>query len=403
MIINLKSIFTKLFEFSLIILLFQQVLFPSELTFITVLFNIIFGIILIIINNKVKLNPFLISYILFLLIIFAQIVIGYSVYNFKYKFILYLMQTISTICIYNYLINTKKIEKFLNTYLLVAIVSLLLIICLVGPANIVSSRLGHNGSGSIVSYYIFGNPIFKSSNGTANVCSIALLFCTYFIYSKNKKIYYLPFIFFIICCFLCGSRKGLFMMSFFLIYYFFFMNKKITLKKIIYIFVIPFLFLFLIFKVQFFYNIIGIRVESLFSNLLGNETNKLDGNSYLMRKKMGDLAILWIGRKPFFGSGAGIFVNTIGFGSENNFLQICVDYGLFGLFVYYSYLLSLFRTIFHNRRKTILISMFSLLILMMLFQDFGSVTYSWQQTTMWYSIFWAVVETEEEKLKESEI
>lgn len=397
--INVKKIFTFLFEISLIFLLFQQTLFPDQFTFISLLFNILSGFLLIILNRKLRVNPFIVSYMFFLVIVFSQVCLGHTASNGIDRFFLFLMQLVSTICIYNYLLLSSDTERFLNIYIFVALISLIMIIVLVGPANIVSSRFGHNGSGAIVSYYFLGNPIHKSSNGTANVCAIAALFCTYFIHIKHKKSYYILFLFFIICCFLCGSRKGLLMLLAFLIYYFFYMSKGITLKKVLYLFVFPAIFMVLIFKVPVFYKIIGIRVESLFYNIVGSSSNSLDGNSYLMRQQVKDLSISWIKQHPFLGNGCGVFASKYGFGSENNFLQIIVDYGFLGFFVYYSYLISFVKTIFKNHKLTVLTSMFSLLIIMLFIQDYGSVTYTWQQTTMWYSIFWAVITIEKSKVK----
>ena len=135
--INVKKIFTFLFEISLIFLLFQQTLFPDQFTFISLLFNILSGFLLIILNRKLRVNPFIVSYMFFLIIVFSQVCLGHTASNGIDRFFLFLMQLVSTICIYNYLLLSSDTERFLNIYIFVALISLIIIIVVVGPANIV--------------------------------------------------------------------------------------------------------------------------------------------------------------------------------------------------------------------------------------------------------------------------
>ena len=398
MTINLIKTSIFLFALSLCLLLLQQALFPSELTFATLLLSIFFGSMMIFLNKSFKMNPFLLSYLIFLFVILIYITIDYAADESIRKFLLYSMEFVSSIYIYNYLIFKNNVERFMSIYILISLISLIFLIILISPQNIINTRFGHNGSGSIVSYYIFNHPIYKSSNGTANICAIAMLFSAYFMTIKKDKRYFILFLFFLVCALLCGSRKGMLTVVLFILYFSFFRKKGITLKKVLSVIVLPILFGILIFKIPAFYNSIGFRVESFFGNLSGSNVNSYDGNSYLKRQQLKQIAYEWIDKKPIFGNGIGNFVDEIGYGAENNVLQILIDYGIFGLIIYYSFIFFLFKQIFIREKKTILYSMFSVIIISILIQDYGSVTYPWQQTTMWYSIFWAICVVERKKM-----
>ena len=57
---------------------------------------------------------------------------------------------------------------------------------------------------------------------------------------------------------------------------------------------------------------------------------------------MKNITLNWIKQSPIFGNGMRIFQTTMGFGAENNYLQIMVEYGIFGLLVYYIFVIPLF-------------------------------------------------------------
>jgi len=388
--INFKTILYFLFEIALTFLLLQQNIFPSELTFISLLLTIVLGMILIINQQKIHFNPYLVTFLLFIFILFLNFFARNGQTNEINRIILIFMQLLSNLCIYNYLIQINNPQRFMHLYSIIAVISLIIIIFLVGPSNAVTSRLGHNGSGGIISYYIFNTPIYKSSNGTANFCAIAVLFFLYFIkYEKYSKLNYILIILLSFGIILCGSRKGILTLGIFILYFCFFDKKGINFKKITLLATIPVISFILLFKVPIIYNTIGMRVESMVLNMT-NQENKLDGNSYLMRESLTNTALKWINEKPFFGYGINVFENKVGYGTENNLLQILVETGIIGAVTYYSFLIPLIINIIKNKRKSKIMTLFSVLIITMLIQDYGSVTYSWQHMTVWYSVFFAI-------------
>lgn len=393
-----NKIIMLLFEIALIFLLFQENVFPSELTFVSLLLTIVFGIFFLVKGGKLYFNPFIITYVLFIIYMILDTSLRGNIEEYMPTIGMYVMQLVSSLCIYNYLIKCQKIEGFLKIYTIVAIISLIIIFVILGE-NALSTRLGHNGSGAIVSYYIFDNPIYKSSNGTANFCAIATFFLLYFAENKRKRYCYIPIIFLTIGLILCGSRKGLLVYVIYVIYTYFFMRKGITIKKILIFLLIPFVLYFTIMKIPLVYDVIGERIESMVLNLF-DVSNTLDGNSYLMRQELKDTAIEWITRKPFFGYGKGTFENAMGYGAENNLLQIMLEFGLIGTIIYYSFLPFFIHEIIKLKNKSVLAKVLGIVAITMLIQDYGSVTYSWQTMTMWYSVFWAIIKID--KIKNDE-
>lgn len=394
-----NKIIMLLFELSLIFLLFQQNVFPSELTFVSLFLSIGIGVFILAKGGKIYLNPFIITYSLFIIYSVIDSMLRGNLQENIPVIGMYFMQIFSSLCIYNYIVKSGKEDRFIKIYVIVAIVSLAIMFILLGD-DAVSTRLGHNGSGAIVSYYIFNIPIYKSSNGTANFCAIAIFFLLFFAEYKNKKIAYIPAIFLIIGLVLCGSRKGLLLFVIYIIYTYFFMKKGISIKKVLIFFLVPIILYFALMKVPVIYDAIGQRLESMVLNFFGKE-NDLDGNSYLMRQEMKDIAIEWIKEKPFLGHGMKTFENEIGYGTENNVLQIMLNFGLVGTIIYYSFIPFLIKELINLKDKTSFAKLCGILVITILIQDYGSVTYSWQHITIWYSVFWAIIKTE--KIKNNKI
>lgn len=392
MVIKLKKISMILFEIMLVFLLFQHYVFPSEMTFISLLLTIVTGGLLILCDGKVYINPFFKSYAIFLLVMLVYYLIGYGVGNALTQFMICLMQFVSSIFIYNYLMRINKVEHFFKLFIIISIISLFLIFLILGETAI-TSRLGHNGSGGIVSYYIAGVPIYKSSNTTANCCAIGVLFLFYYVEKLKRWYCYIPIVFLTLGVLLSGSRKGLLALGIFVIYSYFLMNKGITIKKILLLVLVPTIGYIVLMKIPVVYEAVGIRIESLVMNLYG-QTNALDGHSYLTREKLKEVAWEWIREKPLFGYGYSVFAKELGYGAENNILQILLNFGCIGVCAYYGFIIPLTKTLLRDGRKTDATRMVSILILAILIQDYGSVTYSWQTMTIWYSVFWAIINRE---------
>ena len=390
-----------LFEISFILMLFQNNVFPNVFTSEFYMLFISTGALMYLLVKRKYYHKYFTFYLAFILYYF---VLSKLIYNRDSKFsnnriLMMSIIWIMLVLIYNYIVIIKDTKRFMKIYILVSLVSLISIVILVGD-NLFESRLGHNGIGTTVSYYLFNKPIFKSSNSTARFCSIAAFFCAYFAMYEKKKIYYILMSFFSYGVILTGSRKGILILAIFLIYSLFkFMKVRIDIK-IIRISIIAILVGILIFKVPFFYQQIGKRMWVLISNIfeLGNAIG--DGNSYVMRQNLANLAISYIIKSPFIGVGLGVFgaensYNGFLVGTENNYLDILVSGGIFAFGLYYSYIIFLIneiKTIYFSKSLTIKI-MF-VIVLTILINDIGSMTYFLINSLMWISILFAVIKNE---------
>ena len=255
-----------------------------------------------------------------------------------------------------------------------------------------SSRLGHNGSGSLVSYYLLGTPIYKSSNGTATFCCIAIFLCFYYIMVKHRRIYIVPLIFLSIGIIFSGSRKGLLFLLIIIIYSLFIMEKSSILKKIMLMLILPVLLYIILFKIPIIHELIGNRLLSLILNLQGN-LNIDDGNSFNMRMILADKAKQYFYQKPLFGWGLSVFTkNNNGYGPENNYLELMVSSGIIGLLSYYSYAyIAICNIIKKYLKYDNLFRVFSVIIIVLLTIDIGTVSYCWLNTTLWIMCFFVAL------------
>jgi O-antigen ligase len=167
--------------------------------------------------------------------------------------------------------------------------------------------------------------------------------------SDKKGVKFISFIALLVIylgMFLSGGRKYVIMPLIFL--YILMMHKgskKGRLKIIGSTFIIAIAALvvyFLIMKVPFFYNVIGVRFEGFFE-FLGDNRGKAD-SSTLLRYQMIDAAWeKWLER-PLFGYGFDSFkyyneqfVTGHRYYSHNNFLELLYNQGIVGFAIYYSF------------------------------------------------------------------
>ena len=388
MAIDVKKISIYIYEFSFLFLMLQQNIFPSELTGVTLLISVVAGVCLFSADRKVFYNPFLVSYGFFIIYVLITVSLGYGEGDILTRVLLIVLKFLSSVGIYNYFMKIDNMESFIKKYIIVSVVSLLVIFFLVGDRAVIS-RLGHNGSGAIVSYFIGNVPIYKSSNSTANFCAISMFFSIYY-YIKTKKSYYLLFCIFLFTgVLLTGSRKGMITSLIFIFYSVFVYKSGVNLKKLFFLFLVPSVLYIVLFHNEYIYGVMGVRIESFVLNLLGDE-NSLDGNSFLVRDTIKENAYNWILASPLIGRGINSFQTEMEIGAENNYLQILLEFGLVGLFLYYSYLPFLIENLFKEKSELMMIS--TVVVIPILIQDYGSVTYLWQSMTMWYLFFWAVYE-----------
>ena len=228
-------------------------------------------------------------------------------------------------------------------------------------------------SGLILSLYFFilsykeilttdfsqGHTRFGREIGNENVigllCSISISIYIYSFMRSKKIINLIPIISMLSMILLTGSRKNILLLIISATILLYLENKKSLkglLKIGIFSAILIIIVLYLIFNVEVFYNVIGVRIEQFIEVLLfGGELSKSDElRSYMMK-----FGIQQFFNKPILGYGidgyAVLLNNDIGIKlySHNNFVELLVTGGIIGFIVYYGVYLKLLASLLKNK------------------------------------------------------
>lgn len=213
-------------------------------------------------------------------------------------------------------------------------------------------------SGLIASVYIIINSDFTelmrfggelgNVNAIGMSIAIATVFCFYIILNEKKYWYSFFLLVMIPCILLTGSRKALlfFIINTILIAYF--RNRKSFSKILKFIFISTCVLLisyYFVFNIPLFYEIIGERMENMFSFLTGEGTDEASLN---IRYSMAQVGMELFKNKPIMGYGIDnyrfLYAGTY---SHNNFIELMVGTGIFGVFIYYLAHLLVIKDLFH--------------------------------------------------------
>ena len=227
----------------------------------------------------------------------------------------------------------------LNALLFINFLSLLFcalyILLAVDPQSVGEVRIGLSTVGSE----------WNANDIGLKMC-VGLGIALYLFYRSDKaykRVFYLAVsLLFIILALLTGSRKALLMIYGIVIL--FVLIKSRGLNRV---FAILFILLFsaglyfLVMNYEPLYNVLGERFEDMIAGLFGGGT---DEDSFNIRARFIEYGLKWFGNKPLLGYGIGNFSELAAaqFGEKydtyahNNFVEILVDGGIVGFFIYYS-------------------------------------------------------------------
>lgn len=201
-------------------------------------------------------------------------------------------------------------------------------------------------SGFLASLYVLLNADFSvakrygsdlgNQNAIGMIIAISSIFCFYIIIS-DKKIFYSVFLLVMIpCILLTGSRKALLFLLMNIIIILYFKNRNSIMNKLKFIFLallIVCIFSYMVFNIPIFYEIIGDRMENLFSFIGGKTIN--EGSVYI-RANMTMVGFELFKKRPFLGYGIDnyrfLYSETY---SHNNFVELMVGIGLLGALIFY--------------------------------------------------------------------
>lgn len=192
---------------------------------------------------------------------------------------------------------------------------------------------------------------------------------------RNQRRYLIYIVIFFIVCSLSGSRKA-FLMFFAGVSLVNYINTKKIHKRVISIILIAFALYIgykIVMSVPELYNILGIRIERLFDTIQGTG---VQDRSAKVRFEM-----ISVGRNLFenkwmigYGISTYKFISGYGMYSHNNYIELLVGVGLLGTIVYYSiYLYTIIKLI--RRREYCYTNAFLVIILLLLFMEYGLVSY----------------------------
>lgn len=216
-----------------------------------------------------------------------------------------------------------------------------------------------------------------NSNEIGLFTTISAIFAFYFAAVKKKKFSYILLLIFSFVVFLTGSRKAFFMLILGIaLLYYFSQGRKISkkLSSIIIGIIIVFLGYFTVMNIPYFYQIIGIRIESLLS-LVSDNVLDVD-NSVATRRNMIEVGLHLFKYKPILGYGLGSYSVISGFDtySHNNYIELLVGLGVIGTTIYYSMIFYILFKLYKKREFHICNPLLVLLILF-IFNDLALVSY----------------------------
>ncbi|HDR3484043.1 O-antigen ligase family protein [Bacillus cereus group sp. MYBK12-2] len=278
-------------------------------------------------RKKIVFNKFLFIYFLFILVCFVSVffAINQSIAVSKIKTIILIYFLM--ISLVNYIDTFEKLRSFLLSFVY---------------------------SGFITGVYILASSDFSqvtrygSELGNVNsigmIIGISSIFCFYFIIEEKKYLLYTPIMLInIFVVFLTGSRKALLFVVLTIIAILLIQQKagiKGKIKALIGILVTLVISLYVIFNVELLYTIIGVRMEHLFSYILGKGANE---GSINIRANMIDMGLDWFQERPITGYGIDNFRSLYGIEaiggeftySHNNLVELLVGIGIIGTFLFY--------------------------------------------------------------------
>ncbi len=235
--------------------------------------------------------------------------------------------------------------------------------------------------GEIKNFGVDGLRIGDSLSGNVNVAGanfgIMSLFIV-FICNKEKKIYnWIVFGAVAAVMLLTGSKMTIIILMIDLIY--FIISSKDKIKTLILVSVAGVVLLVVVFKVPYFYNIIGYRIVDMIYQLFGIGPGHYS-NSTNVRKIMIQEGFKFFINHPLFGGGEkyfGSLTSTIYAYSHCNYTEILCNFGLIGFGTYYMPLFANIVIMLRNsKRDNGLLALSGSLLCIRLLLDWMQVTYS---------------------------
>ena len=319
-----------------------------------------------------------------------------ALYVFVYHLIPYFIFTVATM---KYLNSYRKLFNILTAVFVCGIV-LLVYLSMNIDEFILGVRLGSS----------LNDEDTEERFWNVNVIGMCLCFSLYagwIVFNKIKKgliikvLFISVLVLFIFASLLTGSRKVLLMLAIPIGY---FLYKKtqdnliLGLAGLITVFIAGY---FIIMNVEFLYSTIGSRAEDMMVILMGEETGYEDDSRVYLAK----YGIEWWKENPIWGVGINcykVLSNETSmfrgkmFYAHNNYIELLVDVGVVGTFLYYRGYYYLLRE--SLKEKSEAMSWVFIMIVVVLFLDTGNVSYYDMRVQFLLVVLFVVLRLENNKV-----
>lgn len=209
-------------------------------------------------------------------------------------------------------------------------------------------------------------------------CAYGALACFYNYYKTYRRKYVYVALFLLFFILLTGSRNALIFPVISIGVWYVFSSPRIV-PKIVLISLLLVVFLFVIIKVDFFYNLVGYRVETLLYGFMGdNSTGTTDAST---QTRLNFIALGWemFCENPWLGFGISTFGVITGFDTyaHNNYVELLVGLGVVGTLIYYSFHLFLLFKLIPLSRQNIksAVPLFLGILIAIIITNYGNVSY----------------------------
>ena len=283
-------------------------------------------------KGYLKISPFFFLFLSF--IVFGFFTFLYAInkeYVFKQSITLFL-NFILCLVVYNYIEKKSDLERIMKYFILGSLLSIGFIYY---QSDIFSGeRIGE---------------VLANVNMLALIFFISLSFLTYFMISRKNWFLMIPGLIMFIFIILTGSRKGFLSIVLFILLMSLFLSKnwmKGIVKTLIVVVVLLTIFKMVIMKNEVFYSVLGKRIVTMDNYFSGNQ--QID-RSTAERAFMYQFGIEQIRKRPIWGYGLDnyrVLLLNSGLGREtyshNNYIELLVNGGVIGLFLFYAMYFYLF-------------------------------------------------------------
>ena len=287
--------------------------------------------------------------------------------------------------------TSKKIEYIFKIFIVSAIVLSIRVM-----VEVPFTVWGNDRIGEYIGY---------NSNKLGYIFSYTAIFSYYLWHRFRKKIYILAIFPLSIFAFLTGSRKAFLLLILGILFISILVIKRRIILKVILLALLTVILYLIVINVEIFYNILGVRIESLVQTITGDigDSSSRD-RVYLMQE-----GVRLFGDRPLFGYGLDNFryLNPLGLYAHNNYIEIAVNQGLVGLVIYYSLIFSLSIKVLKKIRHNLNYIISGVLLACILIMDIGMVSYSAEVIHLLIAIAFSVVinngNESDESIKEGEL